>query len=68
MKDAAFESSENSLARHNEWVGQSVKLSAHKSPEVEELVDADLAERQALNLLAADKVRSRTLKFRCFDT
>jgi hypothetical protein len=66
MEDTAFESLENALAHHNEWVGQSIKLSVHETPEVDELVEVDLAEsigksraylKHSLSLELADKVR-----------
>jgi hypothetical protein len=44
MDDNAFESLENALVHHNEWVGQNIKLAVDGSPEVDQLVDADLAE------------------------
>jgi hypothetical protein len=44
MDNAAFVSLETALAHHNEWEGQSFKLSVHESPEMNELVDADLAQ------------------------
>ena len=66
MEDTVFESLENALAHHNQWVGQSIIISVHQSLEVDELVDVDLAEcigkskeyvKHSLPLELGDKVR-----------
>jgi hypothetical protein len=47
MDNTASESLETALAHHDEWERQSFKLSVQESPELDELVDADLAQRSA---------------------
>ena len=45
--DTAFEEStgvQNALAHHNEWKGHNIEISVNESPELDELVDIDLAE------------------------
>jgi hypothetical protein len=44
MDDTTFESLQQALAHHNEWDGQNIILSVNESPELEELVDIDLAQ------------------------
>ena len=41
MEDSAFESLNNYLDHHNQWVGQNIKFSVHEFPELE-VVEASL--------------------------
>jgi hypothetical protein len=44
MDDATFQSLQEALAHHNEWDGRNIMLSVNESPELEELVEIDLAQ------------------------
>jgi hypothetical protein len=44
MDDTTFGTLENAVVHHNEWEGRDIILSVHESPELDELVDVDLAQ------------------------
>jgi hypothetical protein len=44
MDDTTFQSLQEALAHHNEWDGRNIILSVNESPELEELVEIDLAQ------------------------
>jgi hypothetical protein len=44
MDDSAFEALDNALSHNNEWRGHNIQLSVNESPELEELLDVDLAQ------------------------